>query len=412
MPSLNSTAFIRRVLIAPSGFKESLTAEEVARAITSGVRRAIPGVRVRSIPIADGGEGTAHTLATATGGRIIKTTVTGPVGTPVASHWALLGGDAEGTAVIEMAAAAGLRLVPEDQRDPTLTTTRGVGELIVEALDSGASNVLVGCGDSGTSDGGLGALQALGVKVLDEKRTPIDKQGNVGLISAEHLDMSNLHPAISSGKAKITLALNPYNVLTGPNGVAHVFGPQKGATQKQVKQMASGFDKWAQILSRDCLRSAQHTDFALGPGTGASGGLGAGLAAIGAELSPRFEALLDSGLAGFNLDQLIRGADLVITAEGAIDFQTPYGKVPAEVARRASVQGVPVIGLAGTLGQGSDAVHRIGIDAISSIIPVPMSLSEAVRDGEDLLTAATERFMRTLLLGASLAEARIIGDDW
>lgn len=201
-------------------------------------------------------------------------------------------------------------------------------------------------------------------------------------------------------------------MLTGQRGVARVFGPQKGATPVQVEQLEAGFESWARVLSRDGLESARAVDFALGEGTGASGGLGAGLAAVGAQLVPRFEALLDSGLAGIDLDRSIRGADLVITAEGAIDFQTPRGKVPAEVARRAAEQGVPVIGLAGTLGQGADAVHGIGIDAVASILPVPMSLSDAVRDGEELLIAATERFMRTLMLGASIAESRLVGDDW
>lgn len=406
-----STAFVRRVLVAPSGFKESLDADQVARAISAGVRRAVPGVRVRTVPIADGGEGTARTLAAATGGSIVNRTVTGPVGDPVESHWARLGGESEGRAVVEMAAAAGLRLVPQDRRDPTLTTTRGVGELIAAALDSGVTSVVVGCGDSGTSDGGLGALQALGARVLDADGQEVG-QGGVELTRVDRMDLSGLHPALASGKAQVVLALNPHNVLTGSRGVARVFGPQKGATPEQVEQLATGFENWARVLERDCIESARGTDFAQGVGTGASGGLGAGMAAVGASLVPRFEALLDSGLAGIDLDKSIRGADLVITAEGAIDFQTPRGKVPAEVARRAAEQGVPVIGLAGTLGQGSDAVHGIGIDAVASILPVPMSLSEAVRDGEDLLIAATERFMRTLMLGASIAEARLVGDDW
>lgn len=411
MTAIPSTAFVRRVLVAPSGFKESLDAEQVARAIGAGVRRAIPGVRVRTVPIADGGEGTARTLAAATGGVLVPATVTGPVGEPVTAHWARLGGEAEGTAVVEMAAAAGLRLVPRDRRDPTATTTRGVGELITAALDTGAATVVVGCGDSGTSDGGLGALQALGVRVLDAQDQEVAGGGGE-LVRVQRLDLAGLHPALAHGRARLVLALNPHNVLTGPQGVARVFGPQKGATPLQVEQLEAGFENWVRVLQRDGLEVARDADLARGMGTGASGGLGAGLAAVGAELTPRFEALLDSGLAGIDLDRSIRGADLVITAEGAIDFQTPKGKVPAEVARRACVLGVPVIGLAGTLGQGADAVHGIGIDAVASILPVPMTLTEAVRDGEDLLIAATERFMRTLMLGASIAEDRLIGDDW
>ncbi|MDO5289375.1 MAG: glycerate kinase [Pseudomonadota bacterium] len=401
---------MRRILVAPSGFKESLDASAVAQAISAGVRKAVPGVRVLSVPVADGGEGTAAALAEATGGRIVPLTVTGPVGQPVQAHYAMLGGAAKGTAVVEMAAAAGLRLVPRDQRDPTRTTTRGVGELMAAALNAGATRILVGCGDSGTSDGGLGALQALGVAVLDSKGKPLG-QGGAELARAARLDMDGLHPALKEGKAPITLALNPHNVLTGPRGVAQVFGPQKGATPEQVQALSAGFERWAKLLSEQCIPTRRGFDFALGVGTGASGGLGAGLAAVGAELMPRFQALLDSGLAGFDLDALIRGADLVITAEGAIDFQTPRGKVPAEVARRASRYGVPVIGLAGTLGRGAQDVYGIGIDAIASIVPIPMSLSEAVEHGEQLLTDAAERMMRTLMLGASIAMEHMNGKD-
>lgn len=398
--------FPQNILVAPSGFKESLDSNAVAAAIQAGVRRAVPGAMIRAVPIADGGEGTAETLATATAGHLIPMTVTGPVGQPVESHYAVLGGSAKGTAVVEMAAAAGLRLVPKDERDPGATTTRGVGELIAAALDEGILQILVGCGDSGTSDGGLGALKALGVGVLDADGKEVPDGGS-HLTKVDRLDMTNLHPALKDGSAQITLALNPHNVLTGPKGVARVFGPQKGATPEQVEQLSDGFDNWAAVLGRDCVESARGTNFAHGVGTGASGGLGAGMAALGATLMPRFQALLDSGLAGIDLDDLLSTADLVITAEGAIDFQTPKGKVPAEIARRATLHGVPVIGLAGTLGKGSRDVYDIGIDAIASIVPVPMSLQDAVADGERLLIEATERLMRTLILGANIAAARI-----
>lgn len=399
-------ALPQRILVAPSGFKESLDAAAVAAAIGAGVRRALPGATVKAVPIADGGEGTAETLASATGGHLVPIRVTGPVGKQVDSHYAMLGGEASGTAVVEMAAAAGLRLVPRDQRDPGTTTSYRVGELIRAAIDSGATKILVGCGDSGTSDGGMGALQALGARILDAQGREVPAGGNhLGRI--DRLDLEGLHPAVAEGKIQITMALNQHNVLTGARGVARVFGPQKGATPAQVEEMSAGFERWASVLRRDALEVARSTDFATGPGTGASGGLGAGLAAIGAILMPRFEAILDSGLAGIDLDSMLRGADLVITAEGAIDFQTPKGKVPAEVARRASLHGVPVVALAGTLGRGCRDVHDIGIDAIASIMPIPMTLQEAVDDGERLLIEAAERFMRTIILGASMAVARL-----
>ena len=393
---------LNRILIAPSGFKESLDANQVAAAIVAGVARVLPEAETVAAPIADGGEGTAQTLAEATGGRLVPCRVMGPVGQQVDSSFALLGGAAAGVAVVEMAAAAGLRLVPRDQRNPGTTTTYGVGQLIAAAIDAGAEQILVGCGDSGTSDGGAGALQALGAQVLDGSGQPIERGGE-NLIRAERVDLSGLHPALAEGRVPVTLALNWHNVLCGERGVARVFGPQKGATPEQVEQLSAGFDRWAALLQRDCLPSARGIDFATGPGTGASGGLGAGLAAVGATLMQRFEALLDSGLAGVDLDALMTGVDLVITAEGGIDFQTPRGKVPAEVARRARQRQIPVLAVAGTIGTGADDVYPIGIDAITSTVCRPMALAEAVADAEELLADAVERQLRAVLLGIRMA---------
>ncbi|UYO97807.1 glycerate kinase [Microbacterium sp. M28] len=390
----------QRVLVAPSGFKESLDAEAVARAIASGVRRVIPGVQVDEFPIPDGGEGTAAALAAATGGELVPVRVVGPVGDAVDAHYARLGGAARGTAVVEMATAAGLRLVPRDRRDPGATTTFGVGQLIAAALDGGAERIIVGCGDSGTSDGGAGALDALGVRILDGDGRPLPRGGRQ-LVDAVALDLSGLHPR--AAEVEIVLACNIHNVLCGPRGVARVFGPQKGASPADVEQLSVALDVWAGILERFGPHGAT-MDVRTGPGTGASGGLGAGLGAVlGARLAPRFEVLLDGDLLPRNLDDLLATADLVITAEGAIDFQTPRGKVPAEVAMRARIAGVPVLGIAGSLGEGAPAVHDIGISAIASILTVPMPLEQAVQQGEALLRDAAERSMRLVMLGSALA---------
>lgn len=390
----------QRILVAPSGFKESLGADVVARAIAAGVRRVIPGVQVDEFPVPDGGEGTAAALAAATGGSLVSARVTGPVGDPVFAHWARLGGTASGTAVVEMAAAAGLRLVPRERRDPGATTTFGVGELIAAALDDGAERIVVGCGDSGTSDGGAGALSALGVRILDRHGRPLEPGGR-HLAQAAQLDFSAVHPRLAD--VEIVLACNIHNVLCGPRGVARVFGPQKGASPEQVEQLADALDTWATLLEEQSPFGGA-MDVRTGGGTGASGGLGAGLAAaFGARLAPRFEVLLDGGLLPNDLDQLMASADLVITAEGAIDFQTPRGKVPAEIAMRARVAGVPVLGLAGSLGEGAPAVHDIGIDAIASILTVPMLLEQAVEQGEELLRDAAERTMRLVLLGSAMS---------
>lgn len=393
------TMFIpQRVLVAPSGFKESLSAVEAAEAIAGGIRRELPGVRVDIYPVPDGGEGTVDIVAARTGAERRTTRVTGPVGKPAFAEWAIVDDGSGGrTAVLEMASAGGLRLVPADLRDPGATTTRGVGELIAAALDEGVDRIVVGCGDSGTCDGGAGALSALGARILDQDGEVV-ADGGGNLIDAVSIDASGLHRGLAS--TSIMLACNMHNVLTGPRGVARVFGPQKGASPERVEELDAAMTSWARLLEG---AFAPPVDVARGPGSGASGGLGAGLAAIGAVPRSRFEVLLDGGLGAGDIDALIDQADLVVTAEGAIDFQTPNGKVPAEIARRAQRGGAPVLALAGSLGRGAPQVHDCGIGAIASIMTVPMALEDAVRDGRALLSDAAARSIRLLLLGAAVA---------
>lgn len=383
---------LSRVVVAPSGFKESLSAQAAADAIAAGVRRVLPDAEIDRIPLVDGGEGTASALAEATGGRLVALAATGPVGEPVGTHFALLGPLGPGdTAVVEMAAVAGLSLVPRTRRDPGATTTYGVGELIRAALDQGVRRILVGCGDSGTSDGGAGALQALGARLLDADGFELPSGGRE-LTRLARVDPAGIDPRL--GDVELLVACNPFNVLCGERGVARVFGPQKGATPVQVEELSAGLENWARVLTRDL--GVTGVDLRLGRGTGASGGLGAGLAALGASLVPRFPVLLDH----LDLDARLARADLVVTAEGALDHQTPRGKVPAEVARRAKLSGRPVLALAGTLGEGAGEVP--GVDACHGILPAPMALAEALVRGAELLTDATERALRMIVLGARL----------
>ncbi len=380
-----------RILVAPSGVKESLSAVEVADAISAGLRRALPGLRVDSFPVPDGGEGTVEILSKRADARTQRSRVTGPVKQQVTATWVLL--DDGNTAVIEMASAAGLSLVPKDSRNPAKTTTVGVGELIVAALDAGAHKIIVGCGDSGTTDGGAGALAALGMRFFDEADNLIELPDGDDLNRIGRIDSSQLDQRLAN--TRIELACNTHNVLTGPSGVARVFGPQKGATPEQILHLEAGLDNLARLLDE---HFTPEFDIFTGPGSGASGGLGAGLAAIGALPRDRFEVLLDD-----RLDELVATADLVITAEGAIDFQTPNGKVPAEIARRAQATGVPVIALAGSLGSGAPQVHDVGIGAIASIMTIPMELETAVRDSYLLLADAAERTMRLVIVGSAMA---------
>ncbi|MCC9704748.1 glycerate kinase [Streptomyces sp. MNU76] len=376
-----------------------LSAEAAAEAIAEGVRRVVPEAEVDLIPLVDGGEGTAAALAASTGGRLVPRFATGPVGEPVDTHFALLGSPAPGvtdtamtdTAVVEMAAVAGLSLVPTALRDPGATTTYGVGELIRAVLDTGVGRILIGCGDSGTSDGGAGALQALGARLLDADGLELPAGGRE-LTRLDRIDPTRLDPRLKD--VELLVACNPFNVLCGERGVARVFGPQKGATPEQVEELSTALETWAYVLTRDLPDVPAGADLRYGPGTGASGGLGAGLAALGARPLPRFEVLLGH----LDLDARLARADLVITAEGALDHQTPRGKVPAEVARRAKLHGRPVLALAGTLGEGAREVP--GVDAYTGILPAPMALTEAMLRVSELLADATERALRMIVLGA------------
>jgi glycerate kinase len=289
-----------------------------------------------------------------------------------------------------MAAAAGLSLVPPSGRDPGRTTSRGVGELIRAALETGARRVVVGCGDSGICDGGAGALQALGVRITDEAGREIGP-GGAELLRAHRIDASGLDPRLS--EVDMTVAVNPRNALCGPDGVARRYGPQKGASAQDVELLSSAMSNWARLLDPDLAEL---------PGAGASGGLAAGLAGVlGARLESRFDVFLTST----DLEQRLRTADLVITAEGAIDASTALGKIPTEVARRAKRHGKPVIALCGTIGPGADTSYEHGIDAITGILTGPVALPDAITRAPALITDATARTLRMLLLGTTLPAA-------
>lgn len=386
------------ILIAPSGFKEGLDAEQVADCIATGILRVLQDVRIRKAPLVDGGEGFTKALVRATNGTLHELQVTGPVGQPVDSHFGFLGGTYQKTAILEMAAAAGLRLVPAQMRDPLVTTTYGVGELIKAALDAGAERILVGCGDSGTNDGGAGMAQALGVKLLDDTGEPLGLGGGE-LVKLKHIDFSQRDPRLD--QIQIDVACNWHNVLCGPSGVARVFGPQKGASPETVEQLALALDRYADVIQTDL-----GIDIREMPGSGASGGLGTGLhALIGANLYPRYDIVMEY----LDLDNLLPEVDLVITAEGCLDDQTPRGKIPVEVARRAKHHDLPVIALAGTVGHGAEVNLQYGIDYYTSILKAPCQLSEAIADSIPLLTNAAEQVARLILVGRQIRQCTITG---
>lgn len=380
-----------RVVVAPSGFKESLSAEQAADCIEKGVMRAFPGSNVTKVPMADGGEGFTRALVGATHGTIHPVTVTGPVGHLVQAFVGFLGGCTEPTAVIEMAAAAGLSLVPRDRRNPCLTTSYGVGELVRAALDLGARRILLGCGDSGINDGGAGMAQALGIRLLDADGNELDR-GGAALTQLNRIDVGTRDPRLAH--VRIDAAVNWHNQLLGERGVARVFGPQKGATPEQVEQLAMAMEIYAASI-----KSATGLDVGSAPGAGASGGLGAAvLGLLCGTLHPRYEIVMQY----LEVDDYIRGADLVITAEGSLDGQTPFGKVPAEIARRAKEAGVPVVALAGTIGKGVRLNLDCGIDAFASILTRPCSLEDAISAAPKLLSRAAEDAVRMIMIGTTL----------
>ncbi|EJQ50502.1 glycerate kinase [Bacillus wiedmannii] len=383
-----------RILVVPSGFKESLGAKEAADVMKEGILKVMPLATVETLPMVDGGEGFTEAIINITGGKMYEVEVTGPVGEQIQSYFGVFETrNGERTAVIEMAAAAGLRLVPRNLRDPSKTTTHGVGQLIELALNKGVDRILIGCGDSGTSDGGAGMAEALGVKFLNEDGKEIQIQGGTSLLQVSNIDTSQVDPRLRH--VQIDVACNWFNQLCGEQGVARVFGPQKGANEAQVIELEKALERYASVIKKDISIDVHHT-----PGSGASGGLGAGLQAlIGATLHPRYDIIMKY----MDLNKLLLACDLVFTAEGSIDFQTPRGKIPAEVAKCAKKYGLPVIALVGTVGKGARINYDYGIDAYTSILPMPSSLENAFSNAEKWLRDCTESTMRTVLVGYQIA---------
>lgn len=358
---------MNKIVIAPDSYKESLSALEVAQAVAAGFREIFPDAEYVLVPVADGGEGTVDAMVAATGGRRERVTVGGPLGEPVEAFYGLTGDGR--TAVIEMAAASGLALVPPARRNPLVTSSRGTGELIRAALDAGARRFILGIGGSATNDGGAGMVQALGARLLDAQGRDIGPGGGA-LAELERIDVSGLDARLA--ECRIEVACDVDNPLTGARGASAVFGPQKGATPAMVQALDANLARFARIVERDLGVAVEAA-----PGAGAAGGMGAAMMAFfGATLKPGIEIVT----AAVDLDGHVRDADLVITGEGRIDFQTVHGKTPIGVARVARRHGKPVIGIAGSLGAAVGVVHEHGIDAVFSVLNRPCTLDEALRD--------------------------------
>ena len=380
-----------KIVIAPQSFKGNISALEAARAIERGVLSAEPGAETVLAPVADGGDGTLDALVEGTGGQFIRSTVTGPLGQPVEATWGVMGDGR--TAVIEMARASGLAMVPPRRRDPRLTTTRGTGEIIKEALDKGFNHIIVGLGGSATNDGGAGAAAALGARFLDAKGRPLP-DGGAALIRLDRIDISKLDPRLAA--ATFVAATDVTNPLCGPTGASAIYGPQKGASAEVVEELDAALLNLGNLILRDVGKEVIDL-----PGAGAAGGLGAGLMAFaGSEVRSGIDMVCDV----LDFDSHLEGASLVITGEGGADRSTIFDKAPVGVARRALAKGVPTILLAGTLGQGHEELYEHGISGILSIADRPMSFDQSLRRTGELLEAAADRAMRLIGVGRGMGE--------
>jgi glycerate kinase len=383
-----------KIVIAPDSFKGNLTAREVADAIEVGIRRVMPDAEIAKVPMADGGEGTVQALVDATSGEIVTTDVTDPLGNRINAVFGILGNQTEKdskTAVIEMASASGLPLVPSDKRNPMITTTYGTGELIRKALDMGCRKLIIGIGGSATNDGGAGVAQSLGVKLLDENGKDIPRGGG-GLRHLNRIDISDIDHRIA--ETETIVACDVDNPLVGPRGAPAVFGPQKGATPEMVKMLDEFLDGYADIVKRDLCVDVKNV-----PGAGAAGGLGAGLMAF---LKAQLKSGIDIVIEASGLEKYLKDAGIAITGEGKIDRQTIYGKTPIGVAKAAKKYGLQVIAFAGNIGADSRVVYDNGIDALMSIISHPMTLESAMENSKELIADSSERAFRLVAMGLNL----------
>ncbi len=376
-----------KIVIAPQAFKGSISALDAAIAIESGVLNVLPYAETVLVPVADGGDGTLETLVEGSGGTVRTTSVTGPLRERRDAAWGALGDGV--TAVIEMARMSGLALVPLDARDPMHSTTYGLGEAIGTALDEGFRRFIVGIGGSATNDAGAGMAQALGVSLTNRSGTSLPS-GGAALADLEHIDLTRLDSRIA--ESTFMVACDVTNPLTGPEGASAIYGPQKGATPEMVTELDSALGNFAEVVRRDVGVDVEPMQ-----GSGAAGGLGGGMVAfLNAELRAGVDIIMET----VNIEQQLEGADLVITGEGALDYQTVYNKAPIGVAQRAQRLGVPVVAIAGILGDRYELVHEHGIDAALSIPNGPMTLEVASECAADLITQTTERMLRLMQTGA------------
>ena len=378
-----------KILVAPQEFKGSISALSVAEAAKVGVIRVFPKAEVVLCPVADGGDGTLETLVEVSGGEVRTCNVRNPIGETITAQWGAMGDGV--TAVIEMARTSGLALLSLDERDPLNASTFGLGQAILEALNEGFRNFIVGIGGSATNDAGAGMAQALGANLLDSEGRSIGS-GGAALANLRSIDVSKMDPRIEG--SHFMVACDVSNPLTGDEGASAVYGPQKGATPAMVAELDNALLNFADIVKKDIGKNVSGIS-----GAGAAGGLGAGmLAFMGAELKAGVDIVLET----VRLKEKLAGVDLVITGEGGMDFQTVYNKAPIGVARIAAELNIPTVAIAGLLGQNFTVVHDHGIRAATSIVDGPITLQESSERASELISNSVEESLRFISVGMDM----------
>lgn len=378
-----------KLLFASDSFKGTLSSEQIIRLLTDSANRIFPGCETVGVPIADGGEGTVDAVIAVTKGCLRTVKVHGPLMEEASASYGVFHGD---SAIIEMAAASGLPMVPAQKRNPLHTTTYGTGELIKDALDNGYRRLSIAIGGSATNDGGMGAMRALGIKFLDQDGKELSGIGE-DLGKVADIDVSGLHPAVKD--ASITVMCDVNNPLTGPDGATYTFGKQKGGTHEILDELEAGMKQYAAVM-RDKLG----LDVENLAGAGAAGGLGAALCGyLNAELKSGIETVLDL----IDFDGLLEGTDLVVTGEGRIDWQSAFGKVPSGVGMRCKAKQIPAVAIVGGMGNGAEKIYEFGVDSIVPTINGAMDIEEALERAEELYISAADRAFRMIRAGMQVA---------
>ena len=377
-----------KLLFASDSFKGTLSSEQIIRLLTESANRVFPGCETKGVPIADGGEGTVDAVIAVTGGEMRKVPVHGPLMEETEATYGVFHGD---SAIIEMAAASGLPMVPAEKRNPLNTTTFGTGELIRDALDNGYRKLSIAIGGSATNDGGMGAMRALGIRFLDAAGNELEGVG-ADLEKVADIDVSGLHPAIA--EAEITVMCDVTNPLTGPDGATYTFGKQKGGTPEILDRLEAGMKNYASVM-----REKLGMDVEMNAGAGAAGGLGAALCGY---LHANLKSGIDTVLDLIDFDGLLEGVDMVVTGEGRIDWQSAFGKVPSGVGLRCKAKNIPAVAIVGGMGNGAEKIYEFGVESIIPTINGAMAIEEALDRAEELYANAADRLFRMVKVGMTI----------